>query len=49
MVAARIKKAWVLLGDYNCVRNRDERVGAPVRKYEMEPFRRCVANCGLED
>lgn len=48
-VAARIEKAWVILGDFNCVLSKDERVGTPVRDYEMEPFRRCVTNYGLED
>lgn len=37
------------MGDFNCVLNRDERIGASVREGEMIPIRRCLANCGLED
>lgn len=41
--------AWVLMGDFNYVLNRDERIGSMVREGEMLPFRRCVTSCGLED
>lgn len=37
------------MGDFNCVLNRDERIGSTVREGEMMPFRRCTANCGLDD
>ncbi|XP_056698158.1 uncharacterized protein [Spinacia oleracea] len=44
-----VHKPWIILGDFNCVLNIDERVGAPVRHQSMVAFRNCVDICGLED
>ncbi|XP_056691809.1 uncharacterized protein [Spinacia oleracea] len=44
-----VHKPWIVLGDFNCVLNIDERVGAPVRHQSMVTFRNCVDICGLED
>ncbi|XP_056692112.1 uncharacterized protein [Spinacia oleracea] len=42
-------KPWVVMCDFNCVLNVDERVGSPVRHQEMVDFRNCVNTCGMED
>ena len=44
-----VHKPWIVMGDFNCVLNIDERVGAPVRHHSMVAFRNCVDICGLED
>lgn len=48
-LAERIDKAWIVARGFNCVLNKNERIGDVVRDYEMDPYRRCVARCGLED
>ncbi|XP_048503039.1 uncharacterized protein LOC125498799 [Beta vulgaris subsp. vulgaris] len=48
-IANQIKLPWIAMGDFNCILNRDERVGAAVRDGEMIDFRRCVNKCELED
>ncbi|XP_074314348.1 uncharacterized protein LOC141649561 [Silene latifolia] len=40
---------WAIAGDFNCVMNTSERVGGNSPAGEMEPFRRCAADCGLVD
>ncbi|XP_048502731.1 uncharacterized protein LOC125498546 [Beta vulgaris subsp. vulgaris] len=49
MIAGNMKKAWVILGDFNCVLEREEKIGGPIRDHDMNPFRRCVTKCELED
>ncbi|XP_010694539.1 uncharacterized protein LOC104907323 [Beta vulgaris subsp. vulgaris] len=48
-IAQKIKHPWVAMGDYNCILNREERVGSAVRDGEMLEFRRCINNCELDD
>lgn len=48
-IAKDINKPWFLMGDFNYVLNRNERVGDVVRDSEMVSFRRCVTRCGLDD
>ncbi|XP_010687526.1 uncharacterized protein LOC104901634 [Beta vulgaris subsp. vulgaris] len=40
---------WLLCGDFNCVMNTEERIGAPVREAEMVDIRACMIHCGLQD
>ncbi|XP_074293134.1 uncharacterized protein LOC141620066 [Silene latifolia] len=40
---------WAIAGDFNCVLNVSERVGGNTPAGEMEPFRRCLADCGVVD
>ncbi|KAL2923459.1 hypothetical protein RDABS01_014950 [Bienertia sinuspersici] len=40
---------WLLMGDFNCVINLEERLGSAVRVSEMDPPRRCFELCGLQD
>ncbi|KAL2943893.1 LINE-1 retrotransposable element ORF2 protein [Bienertia sinuspersici] len=37
------------MGDFNCVMNIEERIGNAVRQREMEPMRRCISECELQD
>ncbi|XP_074277927.1 uncharacterized protein LOC141601533 [Silene latifolia] len=41
--------AFNVVGDFNCVLSPSERVGGNAPSGEIEPFRRCVADCGLVD
>ena len=43
-----ITSPWIILGDFNCVANLDERIGSPVRLAEVQPFRDCMAMSGSE-
>ncbi|XP_074300183.1 uncharacterized protein LOC141631406 [Silene latifolia] len=40
---------WAIARDFNCVLNASERVGGNTPAGEMEPFRRCIADCGVVD
>ncbi|XP_074300486.1 uncharacterized protein LOC141631758 [Silene latifolia] len=47
--ASMVAGPWAIAGDFNCVMNASERVGGNTPSGEMEPFRRCVADCGVVD
>ena len=40
---------WIILGDFNCIANFNERIGKAVRLSEVEPLRSCIANCDIHD
>ncbi|KAK9713611.1 hypothetical protein RND81_06G039400 [Saponaria officinalis] len=40
---------WTVGGDFNCLMNPNERVGAPVKLHDIDPFRRCAQFCDLSD
>lgn len=44
-----VSTSWIILGDFNCVANLDERIGSPVRLAEIQPFRDCMAFWGVHD
>lgn len=44
-----ISSPWLVLGDFNCIANLDEWIGAPVRVLEVTPLCDCMAECGLHD
>ena len=44
-----ILSPWIILSDFNCVANLDERIGSPVRLAEVQPLRDCLAICGVHD
>lgn len=48
-ITQQINGPWFVGWDFNCVMNREERIGALVRSWEMEPIRRCMHYCGLHD
>ncbi|KAK9667989.1 hypothetical protein RND81_13G026700 [Saponaria officinalis] len=41
--------SWTVGGDFNFLMNPNERVGAPVKLHEIDPFRRCAQLCDLSD
>ncbi|XP_075100397.1 uncharacterized protein LOC107821039 [Nicotiana tabacum] len=43
------KKSWVVIGDFNYVLNRDERVGSPITVSEIKEFKECVGRCSLQE
>ena len=48
-ISNSITTYWVILGDFNCVENFDERHGQPIRLHEIQPFRDCLEWYGLYD
>ncbi|XP_074314812.1 uncharacterized protein LOC141650979 [Silene latifolia] len=48
-VACTVSGPWAVAGDFNCVLSASERVGGSTPSGEMEPFRRCVSDCGVMD
>ncbi|KAL2901192.1 LINE-1 retrotransposable element ORF2 protein [Bienertia sinuspersici] len=45
----KIRGPWLLMGDFNCVMNIEERIGNAVRQREMDPMRRCISECEFQD
>ncbi|XP_060178390.1 uncharacterized protein LOC132608382 [Lycium barbarum] len=44
------KEPWIILGDFNVVLHRDDRMGGnPVTLAEVTDFQNCIDNCGLEE
>ncbi|XP_074290657.1 uncharacterized protein LOC141617369 [Silene latifolia] len=48
-IASQVSGPWAIAGDFNCVLSVGERVGGNTPSGEMEPFRHCVADCGVID
>ncbi|XP_074289314.1 uncharacterized protein LOC141614468 [Silene latifolia] len=48
-IAGTIVGPWAIAGDFNWVLSANERVGGNVPSSEMEPFRNCMADCGVLD
>ncbi|XP_074297596.1 uncharacterized protein LOC141628337 [Silene latifolia] len=46
---SHVSGPWAIAGDFNCVLSATERVGGNSPSAEIEPFRRCVADCGVID
>ncbi|XP_030494903.1 uncharacterized protein LOC115710693 [Cannabis sativa] len=44
-----IKEAWLVLGDFNEILNKEERIGLRARYKEAKEFHECVEICKLED
>ena len=40
---------WIVLGDFNCIANLNEKIGSPPRLHETMPLRHCMESCGLYD
>lgn len=47
--AVKTTESWIVMGDFNSVLNLDERIGAPVRASEVQPFRDCIMHCKLSN
>lgn len=48
-LSLNISLAWIIMGDFNCIANFDERRGQPVRLHEIQPLRDCMMECGVRD
>ncbi|XP_074299066.1 uncharacterized protein LOC141630088 [Silene latifolia] len=48
-IASQVSGPWAIASDFNCVLSAGERVGGNTPSSEMEPFRHCVADCGVID
>ena len=42
LVSLPCEGSWIVLGDFNCVANLDERLGQHVRLLEFLPLRQCM-------
>lgn len=40
---------WLVLGDFNCLANINERIGNLVRLSDILPLRNCMTSCGLHN
>ena len=38
---------WLILSDFNCIANFNERIGKAMRLSEVEPLRSYIANCDI--
>ncbi|XP_074303842.1 uncharacterized protein LOC141638339 [Silene latifolia] len=48
-IAQQVAGPWAIAGDFNCVLTSNERFGGATSLAEMEPFRKCVAECEVID
>ncbi|XP_010666661.1 uncharacterized protein LOC104883796 [Beta vulgaris subsp. vulgaris] len=48
-ISLKIKGPWLMGGDFNCVLNPEERIGAVVRQHEIANLQRCMSVCGMRD
>ncbi|CAO2834817.1 unnamed protein product [Amaranthus hypochondriacus] len=46
-IASSCVDPWIVLDDFNCLANLDERIGQPVRLHEIQPLRHCMSKCQL--
>lgn len=46
---ALLSGPWIVIGDFNCVLNIEERVGRQVTVTEVRDFRHCIRICDLHD
>ena len=44
-----IESPWLLVGDFNCIANLNERIDQRPRNNEIEPLMICMENCGIHD
>ena len=40
---------WLIMEDFNCIANINERIGQRPRNHEMVPLRRCMEVCEIHD
>lgn len=40
---------WIILGDFNCIANLNERIGQAVRLSKILPLKTCMENCNMHD
>ena len=47
--ALRIVGPWLLMGEFNCIANINERIGQRPHNSELNPLRRCMETCEIHD
>ena len=48
-IGATVTGRWIVVGDFNCIANLNDRVGQKPRLHEIDPLRRCMAKCDIHD
>lgn len=48
-LSVSINDPWIVMGDFNCILEAKERIGAAVTWKDMADFRDCIKKCGLYD
>src|SRR5687768_16406016 len=48
-LATQWQGPWIVLGDFNCIANFNERIRQPMKLYEIFPLRTCIHQCGIHD
>lgn len=42
-----MSEPWAVMGDFNCILNKGERIGSPITMSEIRDFKQCVEECTL--
>ena len=48
-IGATATGPWIVMGDFNCIANLNERVGQKPHLHKIEPLRRCMENYEIHD
>nr|XP_016468656.1 PREDICTED: uncharacterized protein LOC107791160 [Nicotiana tabacum] len=48
-IGTQMDGPWAVMGDFNCVLNKEERIGSKVIMAETREFRQCIEVCGLKE
>ncbi|XP_019266559.1 PREDICTED: uncharacterized protein LOC109243992 [Nicotiana attenuata] len=48
-INGQIKGPWAIMGDFNCVLQKEERIGSPVTMAEIRDFKKYVEECELKN
>ena len=48
-IGATATGPWIVMGDFNCIANLNERIGQKTRLHEIEPLRSRMGNCDIHN
>lgn len=48
-IGVKMDGPWAVMGDFNCVLSKEERIGSKVTMAETKDFRQCIEGCGLKE
>ena len=48
-IGTTVTGPWLVMGDFNCITNLNERIGQKPRLHEIEPLRSCMASYNIHD
>ena len=48
-IGAMMTDPWLVMGDFNCIANLNERIGQKPRLHKIKPLRNCMGNYGIHD